>query len=133
MKKGQAPIPFFTDHDVPDGVGVALQESGHSLVRLRDFMLKDSPDPIVAAACREHGLVLVTHNVKHFRSISQSYESKHREPDRLCRVLLECSQVTSPKRILDALDLIEAEWERLGAKKLGLHICIHDRWIRTHR
>ncbi|MEF2552734.1 DUF5615 family PIN-like protein [Aurantimonas sp. A2-1-M11] len=133
MKPKRTPIPFFTDNDVPDGVGVALQEYSHTVVRLRDRMLRDSPDPVVAAACREQGLVLFTHNVKHFRSISQKYESKERQTDRLCRVLLECRQFNSPARIVEAIGLIEAEWDRLGDQKHGLHITLGDRWIRIHR
>ena len=133
MRRRFTPIPFFTDNDVPDGVGASLRASGHSVVLLRNFMLTDSPDPIVAAACRENGLVLVTHNVRHFRSLSQKYESRHGEPDRQTRVLLECSQVSSPRRIKEAMDLIEAEWQRLGPEKRGLQVCVHDRWIRTHR
>ena len=133
MTSERTPIPFFTDNDVPDGVGAALQERGHAVIRLRDRMLRDSPDPVVAAACRNQGLVLVTHNVKHFRSISQRYESKRNEPDRLCRILLECKQIDAVARMRDAIGLIEAEWERLGEQKHGLHISIGDRWIRTHR
>lgn len=133
MRPDRTPIPFFTDNDVPDGVGVALLELGHKLIRLREILLTNSPDEVVATTCREHGLVLVTHNVKHFRAISQKYESKHKEPDRLCRVLLECQQVRSPMRIRNAISLIEAEWDGLGDEKRGLQISIADKWIRTYR
>lgn len=86
MKPSRPAIQFFTDNDVPDRVGKALETSGHSVVRLRDVMLVDSRDQVVAVACREHGLVLVTHNVKDFRSIAQRYEHKHKKPDPLCRI-----------------------------------------------
>ena len=65
----RAVIPFFTDNDVPDSVGDVIAAAGHKLTRLRDAMLTDSADPVVAAACREHGQVLVTHNWKDFRKI----------------------------------------------------------------
>ena len=95
--------------------------------------MTSSADSIVAATCRNQGLVLVTHNVKHFRSISQSYEAKKKKPDHLCRVLLDCKQLNSPQRIRDVLDLVEAEWDRLGPLKQGLHIAVGDGWIRLHR
>jgi len=63
------PIHFFTDEDVPRGIGEYLQERGHTVTRLQDQLAKGSPDPIVAATCREAGLVLVTFNYKDFEKI----------------------------------------------------------------
>ena len=68
------PIPFFTDADVPDSVGDFLIEAGHEVTRLRHVLLNDSPDPVVATACRESGLVLVTHNYRDFRKISADFQ-----------------------------------------------------------
>jgi predicted nuclease of predicted toxin-antitoxin system len=127
------PIPFFTDNDVADGVGGILEFAGHTVVRLRDVMLDNSPDPVVAAACRENGLVLVTHNVKHFKTIVRAHEITHGEVDRLCRVELECKQIDAIERIAAALPIIESEWARLGENKVGLRISIGDRVIRVHR
>lgn len=95
MSRRKVIIPFFTDNDVDDALGDFLKDSGHGLVRLRDQMLTDSPDPVVAAACRENGWVLVTHNVRHFKAISQKEEHETGEPDRLCRIEMDCHQVDS--------------------------------------
>jgi predicted nuclease of predicted toxin-antitoxin system len=127
------PIPFFTDNDVPDAVGDFLKESGHTVIRLRDVMLDNSPDPVVAAACREQGMVLVTHNVKHFKKIVKDYEVTAAQADRLCRIELECEQLESVDRIRDALSTIETEWNRLGKNKCGLRISVGRTVIRIHR
>lgn len=126
-------IPFFTDNDVPDTVGDFLRDSGHDVVRLREVMLTDSADPVIAAACREHGMVLLTHNIKHFRSIVKTYEVTRAESDRLCRIELGCEQFLATDRIKAALPVIELEWQRLGTVKHGLRIFLGNAIIRIHR
>lgn len=126
-------IPFFTDNDVDNKVGDILMAAGHQVTRLRDVMLDNSPDPVVAAACRAAGMVLVTHNIKHFRKIVKDHEVTRSETDRLCRVELACQQYDAVNRIKDALGVIEFEWARLGEEKHALRIYIGDNIIRLHR
>ena len=133
MNKGTDPIPFFTDNDVPEEVGGFLEESGHSVIRLRKAMLVTSADPVVAAACREHGRVLITHNIRHFRAIVRQYEVTKAEVDRLCRIEMGCHQAAALDRMRVALPLIEFEWSRLGPDKTGLRFYIGDTVLRTHR
>lgn len=131
MNRRKAIIPFFTDNDVDDALGDFLKDSGHRLVRLRDEMLTDSQDPVVAAACRENSWVLITHNVRHFKAISQKEEHETGEPDRLCRIEMDCHQVDSVDRMRVALPTIEFEWGLLDAKKHGLRITVAKRLIRV--
>lgn len=127
-------IPFFTDNDVADSVGEAILQAGHLLTRLRDVMLTDSPDPIVAAACRESGRVLVTHNYRDFRRIVQSVSVTRREIDRLCRVELVCSQVIAARRITEEMQHLEFEWARfLKVPDSPMRISIGDHSIRLGR
>jgi predicted nuclease of predicted toxin-antitoxin system len=128
-----SPIPFFTDNDVADSVGDFLMASGHSVIRLRDVMVNNSVDPVVAAVCREQGLVLVTHNIRDFRSIVKDHQVTKREVDSLCRVELACRQIQARGRIEEALSLIEFEWGRLSESKSGLRIYVGDSVIRVHR
>jgi hypothetical protein len=125
-------IQFFTDNDVDDKVGDMLRDSGHEVWRLREIMLANSPDPIVAAACREQGLVLITHNIKHFRAIVKDYEMSRAETDRLCRLELGCEQIRAVDRVRAALDVIEAEWKR-RIESEPLRIYLGDSIIRIHR
>lgn len=130
----RGPIPFFTDEDVADSVGTAIEQAGHKLVRLRDAMLRGSADPVVAAACREGGLVLVTHNYRHFRKHSRDLETTQKTLDRLSRIDLECSQVIAARRIAEEMALIELEWERqCGPDHPGMLIVIGHKIVRLSR
>ncbi|MYL97215.1 hypothetical protein GR702_05445 [Novosphingobium sp. FGD1] len=133
MSRRKSSIPFFTDNDVPDDVGRFLWDSGHDVTRLRDVMLDSSADPVVAAACRQQGLVLITHNVKHFRAIVRDHEVTRGQVDTLNRIEMGCKQIRSKARMEAALSLIEAEWARAEAQKTGMRIWIGDEVIRIHR
>jgi len=95
-------------------------------------MLRDSPDPVVAAACREAGLVLITHNIKHFKKIVKDHEITSAQADRLCRIEMGCRQFDAVDRMKCALEIIELEWARLD-DKAGMRIHIGDGVIRIHR
>lgn len=78
-------------------------------------------------------MVLLTHNVKHFRAIVKHYEVTRAEADHLCRIELGCAQHIAAERVANALSVIEAEWLRLGKAKQGLRIFLGDAIIRIHR
>lgn len=128
-------IPFFTDNDVEDAVGDYLRESGHSVIRLREVMLTNSLDPIVDANCRQHGLVLVTHNWKHFRRIARELElgsaDANAKVKALSRIDMELHQSDGPRRMAEALPLIEAEWRRRDG--VGIRISICKEVMRIHQ
>lgn len=99
-------------------------ERGHSVKRLKDEMLTDTPDPVVATTCRENGLVLITHNVKDFKKIVRPHDITRREVERLNLIEMKCLHVDSLNRMTEAIDVIEREWKRLGRNKVGLRISI---------
>lgn len=106
-------IPFFTDQNVPDSVGVFLTLSGHSVVRLREVMLTDTADPVIAAACSRNGHVLVSHDGD-FRSAAPRLKITHRQyRESLHRIILRCPEPEDVVRLTEALPLIEREWESL--------------------
>ena len=109
-------IPFFTDHDVPDSVGAAILAAGHKLTRLREALLRDSPDEVVATACREASLILVTCNYRDFRRIIREQAAvTSRQPDAVCRIELKCWQPRAAERLMQELPFVELEWERYQA------------------
>lgn len=120
-------IPFFTDNDVEDAVGDYLRDSGHNVIRLREVMLMNSPDPVIDANCRQHGLVLITHNWKHFRRIAKELElgqaATNAQVQILSRIDMEIHQSDGPRRMSEALPLIEAEWQRRHGRGLQISIC----------
>lgn len=110
MPRVNSPIPFFTDHNVPDSVGRALTEAGHRVVRLREVMDKQSPDQVILVACSRNGHVLVHHD-NDFKQLSKQLSiSKRQYRNSLHRIHLRCPEPESAQRIRDALTLIEAEW-----------------------
>jgi hypothetical protein len=119
--KAESSIPFFTDNDVEDEVGDFLIHAGHAVIRLRDVMLGNSPDPIVDANCRQNGLVLITHNYKHFRKIALDLESGGRGAKRLSRIDMEIHQSDGPRRVGEVLHLIECEWQ--AHQSIQMSIC----------
>jgi len=55
-------LKFFADQCVPDSVTDALRDAGHEVLRLRDHIPPDSPDPIVIAAAQDMGALLISLN-----------------------------------------------------------------------
>jgi hypothetical protein len=116
-------IPFFTDEDVEDAVGDFLMDSGHTVQRLRNVMLRGSPDPVVDANCRENGLVLITHNWKHFRRVAHDLRQQGVPLKPLSRIDMECHQSEAVARLTDLLPIIETEWKRKSGVGVRISIC----------
>lgn len=53
-------IGFLADHNVPESVCRFLEERGHDVVRVRDIMPVDSPDPVVAQAAMDADRLLIS-------------------------------------------------------------------------
>ena len=105
---GVDPISFLTDEDVPDSVGNVLQKAGHEVWRVRDVLVKGSPDKVVAAAARESDLVLVTHNYRDFRKEARDHlSSTNKKVDKLRRIELLCKQPQARSRLEKLLPYIE--------------------------
>jgi predicted nuclease of predicted toxin-antitoxin system len=124
-------IPFFTDQNVPDSTGKALLSAGHALTRLRDVMLTTSPDPIVAIACAENSQVLVSHD-NDFKAVAKRLQMSQRQYRRLHRVDLRCFEPEGAQRMLDAMSLIEHEWQVAQARGTAMVIEIRSTsiWIK---
>ena len=99
-------------------------DSGHELTRLRDVMLTDSADPVVAEACRQAGLVLVTQNYSDFRKIVKQQESINAQPDTLMRIELACGDLEIRNRFEAVIDAIEYEWDRREGDVAGLRVVL---------
>lgn len=102
-------IHFFLDHNVPESVGRALETAGHQVTRLRECMAKDTKDPVIAVACAEGGLVLVSHD-NDFKGVAKRLEVSQRQYRKLHRIDLRCEEPESATRITELMSLIEHEW-----------------------
>lgn len=113
----KSPINFFTDEDVPRGIGEYLRGRGHNVTRLQDKIAKGSPDPIVAATCREAGLVLVTFNYKDFEKILRESDALYiagKRPTKkhlktMHRVDFNCDHHVGLSAIKNYIDIVESE------------------------
>jgi predicted nuclease of predicted toxin-antitoxin system len=65
------------DHCVPNRVGATLAEAGHEVIRLRDCLPTDSPDPLVLQKATELDAVLVSLNGD-FTDITAYPPAQHR-------------------------------------------------------
>src|SRR5260221_5796704 len=61
-------LKFLTDNCVPDSVGIALADAGHEVIRLRDILPTNSPDPIVASVAELNEAILVSFD-KDFKTL----------------------------------------------------------------
>jgi hypothetical protein len=128
-------IHFFTDNDVANLVGDTILELGHELSRLRDVMLDNSPDEIVASACRDRRLVLVTHNVRDFRRIvRQQLGERKAAVGALHRVELECDQARAHIRFREEMPHILVDWARFARESdRELRVTIGNAFVRLNR
>ena len=126
-------IPFFTDQNVPESVAKVLESNGHLVTRLRDVMPTDSADTVVAAACNQAGLVLITHD-NDFKDMAKRMRVSGRRFRNLSMIRLGCREPKAAARIESALSLIEFEWALAQAsadRRLIMHV--GEDVIRTHR
>jgi predicted nuclease of predicted toxin-antitoxin system len=55
-------LRFFADHCVSNAIIDHLRSQGHEVLRLRDHLDPESPDPIVIARAQELGAILLSLN-----------------------------------------------------------------------
>lgn len=55
-------LKFFIDQCVPASIGKFLQDSGHEMLILKDYISIEAPDEIVIAKAQELGAILVSLN-----------------------------------------------------------------------
>ena len=55
-------LKFFADHCVPNSVIQGLLDAGHEVIRLKDHIPIESPDPIVIATAQELDSILISLN-----------------------------------------------------------------------
>jgi hypothetical protein len=127
-----APIPFFTDNNVPDSVGHSILAAGHELTRLRQVMPHNSEDKSVAAACVMSGLVLVSFD-NDFNGIAERLNMSQTAARGLHRIDMQCFEPDGASRIRDAMSLIEHEWRYAKILGIPLLVQIGKNHIRVRR
>ena len=127
-------LRLLLDQNVPDSVAAVFIEYGHEVHLLREVLLPDSPDPIVAAVSEENGWILVSCD-KDFRSIAPRVPKGMRTRFRgLSRISLDCNEPQAAQRVRAAISLVEIEYQiAMESEDRRLFITIQNSGIKTHR
>jgi hypothetical protein len=129
----QLRLKFLTDNCVPDSVGLVLQNAGHEVIRLRDILPTNSPDPIVASVAELNDAILVSFD-RDFQALAPRIGVGQRRFRRLSRVGFRCREPNAATRIGLALSLIQHEWAvAQGTADRRMIISISDTTIQTTR
>lgn len=110
-------IAFLTDNNVPDSVVVFLRDRGHDVLRSRDCLTADAPDPIVATAAMEADRILISWD----KDFNHPRFSKPRFK-RLSRIGMSCPEHEGRARIEENIDRIEFEYQRAKGEPLLIRI-----------
>ena len=103
-------LKFLTDNCVPDSVAQALEKAGHTVIRLRDILPTNSPDPIVATVAEVNDAILVSFD-KDFKSMAPKIGIGQQRFRKLSRIAFRCREPLAAHRISAAMSLIEHEWQ----------------------
>lgn len=115
---GRPVISFLTDNCVPDSIGAYLRRRGHDVVRVRDVMPADSPDPVVAEAAMQSGRVLISwdRDFNHQRFLKPRFKT-------LQRIAFSCHELEGAKRLKEVIERIEFEYgQSSNAKPMMIRI-----------
>lgn len=127
-------MKFFADHNVTESVCRVLEEKGHDVVRLRDELPPDSPDPVVAKFAEQIDAILISHDGDFKRIAPRIPRGRRARFRKLSRIHLRCDYAGAEKRVAAAIGLIEFEWnlaqERADKR---IHIEIQKSGIKTNR
>ena len=127
---------FFIDQCVPESVAKVLESHNHEVVRLREKIAPQSPDPLVAAVAETNDAILVTMDGD-FRKIASRHGVGHRRFRRLSLLRFErCIEAKAASRVEAAMSLIEHEWAvggGVGSRDRRMFVVITSDTIRTNR
>lgn len=117
---------FLTDHNVPDSVGAVLERFGHDVVRLRDVMAVDTPDPVVARAAIEADRILVSwdRDFNQQRFMSPRFE-------KLKRLSMSGTEVGGADRLEEALDIVTFAINRISKQPVMIRVGVGKVQVRV--
>lgn len=117
-------LKFLTDNCVPDSVGQALERAGHEVIRLRNILPTNSPDPIVATVAEVNDATLISFD-KDFKALAPRIGVGKQRFRKLSWIAFRCREPMAAQRIDLAMSLIEHEWEVAQSssdKRMIIHI-----------
>jgi predicted nuclease of predicted toxin-antitoxin system len=110
------PAPsFFLDHNVARQVADYLQGEGFGVTLLKDVLVEDTEDPIVATHCIQTGDILLTHD-NDFKTMRKRLLISNRRFRNLHCILLSCSNARARERLQFSMPVILALWDQITAE-----------------
>ena len=101
------PMRFLLDQNVPNSVAAFLKSRGHEVYLVRDVLLPDSPDVLIATVSEEKGWILVSADHDFDAIAPRIPVGKRARFRRLRRISLKCSEHQAAQRLEEFYDYIE--------------------------
>ena len=135
MKQENPKLRTFLDAGVPDSVGRIFSDAGHSVIYHREALDDGVADEVVCATALANDAILVAIDGD-MKRIAKRYgmTPQNERFQRLNVIRLCCNEPLAAKRVVQALSLIQHEWnysQEKTARRLWIDIGPH--FIRTHR
>jgi predicted nuclease of predicted toxin-antitoxin system len=103
---------FFLDHNVAEQVAEYLNSVGFQTTRLKDVLVENTEDPVVATHCIQTGDVLVTHD-NDFKTMRKRLLIGNRRFRTLHVVLLSCPNARARQRLEHSMPVLLAVWQQI--------------------
>lgn len=122
MSERKNTLRFFSDQNVPDSIGRYLKRRGHVVLRLRDHIPEDSPDPIVGMTALTADCILISWD-KDFNS------QRFRQPRfaSLSRLALSGNGPSLSAAVKEHIEVLEFQFQRIpkGGRTVA-HVKVGD-------
>lgn len=106
---------FFLDHNVAQQVADYLQAEGFRVTLLKDVLVENTEDPIVATHCIQTGDILLTHDNDFKTMRKRLLISRSRFRDLHC-ILLSCPNARARDRLQFSMPVVLALWDQISAQ-----------------
>ena len=122
------------DHCIAESTSKLLEGLGHTVVRLKEALPINSPDPLVAKVSEKDGYILVSHDGDFDKIAPKIPKGERTRFRKLSRIHLSCSNAKGAERIGAAMSFIEFEWKIAQARSdKRIFIVIQTDIMKTRR
>jgi predicted nuclease of predicted toxin-antitoxin system len=126
-------MKFLLDEGVIVSAGNVLETAGHEVIFFNESgIVNGSADPTVCATALLNGAILVAQDGD-MKTLARGHGITPAQFNTLSLLRLRCRESDAPRRIKEALTLIQHEWDVAVAGGGRLLITIGDRVVTTHR
>jgi predicted nuclease of predicted toxin-antitoxin system len=126
-------MKFLLDEGVTVSAGRVLQDAGHEVIFFDNSGLaKSSSDPLVCITALANDAILVAQDGD-MKTLAGGHGITRARFRTLSLLKLKCRESESPRRLTEAMSLIEHEWAVGEGRERRFFVEIGDAVIRTYR